>query len=626
LRKIAAVAVAIPFLVYVYVSSLVKRYTESRVLPPQAPQPGTRARSQAHLLPRETAPVATLAETWVGPRPRLLSPESAQAATRDRSPGRALPLEPAELMPGPDWSRLLPKVGIGPILMVTAMVAAVVAGLLVALPAKQVAGVAPQTFSPLAPQANALSSQASLPLDVPFQVQFTKPMNEASVERALSLTPSVDVKLLWDATGQMVSIKPVPYWQPYAHYMVAITYAATDQEGLSLAREIHTSFDAGAPTSGEIVATQMSGGLASPGTSFKLTFTRPVKLATVLTRFGISPQVPVTIVGDDPTDAASQVFTLTPKSSLESDNTYVVKMDTGEGSTAATDAAGAPLQPVASLEVTTMKAPYVIRSRPQDGAVSYDTNQPVSVRFSTPMDTKSTAAAFSVTAGGAAVAGTISWVENNTVIVLTPRYSFKIGTSVTIRVSTAARAVGGLHLSPALSATFKISARPARGIAWVPGSQPGSPWYASEIYYLKLMNCTRTGGWVTSTGTCSTVTHHTLEAQPAISLNAGISNKVARPYAKYMADNRLLNHYLNGTTPHSRLCNWGGYCGSAWGENIASPGSYGAGGMIAIEIFYQNESWCRCEHYYNIMAPFLHQAGIGVWWSHSVRVAIDFYG
>jgi hypothetical protein len=49
--------------------------------------------------------------------------------------------------------------------------------------------------------------------------------------------------------------------------------------------------------------------------------------------------------------------------------------------------------------------------------------------------------------------------------------------------------------------------------------------------------------------------------------------------------------------------------------------------MIDIEIFYQNEYWCRCEHYYNIMAPFLNQAGVGVWVSHGVvRVSIDFYG
>ncbi len=153
-----------------------------------------------------------------------------------------------------------------------------------------------------------------------------------------------------------------------------------------------------------------------------------------------------------------------------------------------------------------------------------------------------------------------------------------------------------------------------------------SPWYPSEVYYFNLMNCTRTGGWVTQTGACSSVTKHTLPAQPALKLSAAISNKVARPFAKYMSDRKILNHYAYHD-PHWRLCNWGGMCGSSWGENIASPSSSGRSGMIAIERFYQNESWCRCEHYYNIMAPFLHQAGVGVWVTGgTVRVSIDFYG
>jgi uncharacterized protein YkwD len=140
-----------------------------------------------------------------------------------------------------------------------------------------------------------------------------------------------------------------------------------------------------------------------------------------------------------------------------------------------------------------------------------------------------------------------------------------------------------------------------------------------------LMNCTRQGGWVTPGGDCSTETHHTLPAQGRLSLDAGISNKVARPYAKYMADNRLLDHYIGGTSPHSRMCAQN-YCGPSWGENIASPGNSGRGGMIDIEIYFQNEYWCRCEHYFNIMDPYFNRAGIGVWASKSVRVAIDFYG
>jgi len=154
---------------------------------------------------------------------------------------------------------------------------------------------------------------------------------------------------------------------------------------------------------------------------------------------------------------------------------------------------------------------------------------------------------------------------------------------------------------------------------------PDSPWYADETYLLKLINCTRTGGWVTAGGACGSSKDHTLPAQPALVLDADISAKVARPYAKQLADSGLLDHFLLNTTPLSRLCA-AGFCGSSWGENLASPGGPGADRMVDVELFYQNEYWCRCEHYFNIMNPHFRRVGIGVWAkSGFVRVVIDFY-
>jgi hypothetical protein len=48
--------------------------------------------------------------------------------------------------------------------------------------------------------------------------------------------------------------------------------------------------------------------------------------------------------------------------------------------------------------------------------------------------------------------------------------------------------------------------------------------------------------------------------------------------------------------------------------------------MIAVEIFFQNEYWCRCAHYYNIMNSHFNQAGVGIWVEGGTRVVIDFYG
>jgi len=296
------------------------------------------------------------------------------------------------------------------------------------------------------------------------------------------------------------------------------------------------------------------------------------------------------------------------------------------------DASGSALQTVAPLQVRTLATPAVQTFKPATGTKTYDTNQPISLRFTIAMDEKSSESALTVLANGRAVAGSTSWSEEDTVLNFTPRRSFAIGASVTVKLSTAARSTGGLHVTAA-SSTFLVSTPRSRAIAVtrskipVTGGQGTSsaPYRDMENYYLSLMNCTRTGGWVTSSGDCSSQTRHTLPAQGALGLDAGISNNVSRPYAAALADSGLLTHNLNGTTTHGRL-SAAGYGSGSWGENIASPGNAGQGGMIMVETFYQNESGCRCAHYYNIMNRYFHRVGIGIWVSRGVRIVIDFYG
>lgn len=596
MRKIAAVALALPVLVATYLTRLVRGTPATQQsLPAQQPnaqQPMARqSGDRAHQARRVAQPRISI--------PRGILPRN---------------------LPTPGFLR--GKAGIFQVSTLGLAIVFVVGTLLVGLPVKTAEGVTLETYAPLAPQANVLRDNSDLSLDSPFQIQFTKPMNEASVEAALTLTPSVEMDLRWDATDQTLSLLPANHWQADTTYVLDVSTAATDQEGLNLPQPIRESFQTGDLTAGQIVATDVLDDLTSPSSSFQLTFTRPVKLSMVLGRYGISPSVDLTITGDDPTDMSSTVFTLTPKAALASDTNYTISFTDG-----GTDSSGAAIKHVDSLPIHTMTGPEVVRFRPQDGTRTYDANQPVSVRFTEPMDTAATAAAFSVTVNGATVAGSKYWTENDTVLVLTPRYSFRIGSTVVAKVSTAARSKGGVHISQAASATFTVARSTTTTVASGGAATKTSPWYPSEVYYFNLMNCTRTGKWVTSSGACSTNTHHTLPAQSALKLNATISSKVARRYAEYLAEHKILTHYAINTV-HWRLCSWAGLCSASWGENIASP-SRGSGhsGMIQVEIFFQDEYACRCEHYYNIMDPYFHQVGVGVWVSGgATRVVADFYG
>lgn len=508
----------------------------------------------------------------------------------------------------------------------TLAVALVVAGLLVGLPVKQAAGNQLPTFQPLEPQADARLNQANVALDAPFQIQFTKPMNAPSVESALTITPNAEVDLRWDATDQTLAIRPATHWQPFTSYEVRVGEGASDLEGLALVSPIDAVFQTGSLTAGQLQATQMVGGMASPRTAFQLTFTRPVKYATVVARLKIFPAVPVDVTGDDPTDTASTVFTITPTSPLDTGTSYLLTFENGGA-----DSSGSSLLPVQSLAVQTLPTPAIVKFTPANGTKTRDLNQAISVTFSVPMDTTAVAAALRVTANRLVVKGTIHWSDDDTIMTWTPRRSFSSGTTVAVSVSSAARSTGGISIGATQSVSFTVARASTTRIVYkaptaIKWTNVGPQYLSAEQYYLQLMNCTRTGGWVVSGGYCSSVTHHTKPAQKALTLNSGISDKVSRPYAKYMADTCQLNHFLNGTTPHSRL-KAAGYPSAAWGENIASPSGANQGGLVAVEIAFQAEYPYRGDnHYTNIMNSHFRSAGIGIWVSRCTRLVIDFYG
>ena len=502
----------------------------------------------------------------------------------------------------------------------------VVGGLLVGLPTETIDAKEPTPYNPAAPTVS-LGTATKVGVEEPYVLAFTEPMNQGSVAASLTIKPAAAVRLSWDAAGETLSIAPASYWKPFTTYAVDVAASAMDQSGMQLGSAVTAGFTTGALTSGEITATIVSDGNVAPTSAFQLTFSSPVKLATVQARLSISPVVTGTITGDDPTDVSSQVFTFTPDDILASATAYTVSFDNSN----ATDSAGVALLPVPSLQVQTLAAPEVLRFNPGKGSSTTDPNQVISVRFTVPMNRASTASALSVTVNGKRVRGSISWAENNTVLILDPSSRFAIGSTVTMHVAATARSTGGQRLAGSASASFRVVRPVVRTIKWHPPSAlTTAPWHGAELNMLALINCTRTGSWVTSGGACSSVTHHVLPAQAALAFDDGISNRVSRPYAKLLADRNALSHYLSGS-PHSRL-SAAGYGSGAWGENIASPSNPRESGMIGVELFFQNEYRCqhsRCEfaHYANVMNGRFHHVGIGVWVTKGhTRVVIDFYG
>jgi len=153
------------------------------------------------------------------------------------------------------------------------------------------------------------------------------------------------------------------------------------------------------------------------------------------------------------------------------------------------------------------------------------------------------------------------------------------------------------------------------------GAVGGGSWGSVETYYLRLMNCTRTGGWVTSTGACSSPGGRNVAP---LRLDAGISTKVSRPYAKKLAVNNMCTHFSGGT-PGDRLRR-AGYTSYRWAENLGCRSGAAKSAVLGSHLYFQSEKSYNGGHYVNLMNAAYDRVGIGVWvYGGRVRLVVDFY-
>lgn len=189
----------------------------------------------------------------------------------------------------------------------------------------------------------------------------------------------------------------------------------------------------------------------------------------------------------------------------------------------------------------------------------------------------------------------------------------------------AASLLASLIAAPA-AATSRTTVRiPATGT--ITTSAVARYWFPEELYYLGLVNCTRTGGWVLNDGTCRGYGSGRYSAYvPPLRYSAGMSDLVARPYARYLAVTNQCSHFLDGN-PGDRLRR-AGYNGYSWAENIGcrSGYKYAKPAILASHLYFQAEKSANGGHWRNIKNAKLKWIGIGVWKaSGRVRLVTDFY-
>jgi len=135
------------------------------------------------------------------------------------------------------------------------------------------------------------------------------------------------------------------------------------------------------------------------------------------------------------------------------------------------------------------------------------------------------------------------------------------------------------------------------------------------------MNCTRTGGWVTSGGACSSPGGRGVAP---LWIDSRISSRVTRPYARLLATRGACSHFIGGN-PGNRLAR-AGFLSYRWAENIGCRSGNPSSAVLGSHLFFQSERPYSGGHYVNLMNAGYDRVGVGVWVSGGqVRLVVDFY-
>ncbi|MET1231627.1 MAG: Ig-like domain-containing protein [Candidatus Limnocylindrales bacterium] len=487
----------------------------------------------------------------------------------------------------------------------------------------------------------AASVEADFDVGEPVVIDFSTPMDPASVAAATAIQPAAATKATWSNGGRTLHLAPRGAWQPGTFYTITIDASAADATGKALTTPVRVIFFTRQRPAAQLAVTRASGRVALPETGIAIRFSAPVQTAAVAKAFSVEPTVEGSLLASaEPGDSGADRFIWTPTAPLEPGRTYVFRL-----AASVADGDGVAITSPLRLEVQVAARPTVVRSRPGGGATKIDRDQTISVRFSMPMDKRVTRGALRVSGLDPLKDAKISWLESGRVMVVDPDRDFAYGDKVTVAITGAARSAAGVPLGDdpaevAYKATFTVEPKPAarrqvtRASSTKPKPSPSpspspstgsAPWLSVEKYYLKLLNCTRTGGWVQADGSCKGYGSGTYSAyRKPLSLSSGISSKVARPYAKKLAIGNDCSHFIGGD-PGDRLRR-AGYTNWTWAENIGCRSGNAYDAVLASHRFFQSEKDSNGGHWRNIKDPDFSTVGIGVWKADGrVRLVTDFY-
>ncbi len=311
--------------------------------------------------------------------------------------------------------------------------------------------IAPPTLVQSVPANNAMD----VATDAVVSLTFSEPLDTESLQ--VDVQPALELGApAWSAGNKTVSF-PAPAMPFAAATSYELSIAAADVAGNPLEGAGLLSFTTAAGATGAPKVVSVSPPAAATGvstnTALVLAFSKPMKQASVQAALSLQPAATLSFVWN----AAGTSVTCMPAGGLAASTTYSLTL-----AVTAQDLTGVPLGAMFTSSFTTgsnadVTKPTVASSLPAAGAVGQSAATSLQLTFSEPMNPLSVEGALTATTPAAVVFNPGVWSADKTQVTFTPKTAPAQSTTVTWRLTTAAKDLAGNALAAEATGTWTVS-------------------------------------------------------------------------------------------------------------------------------------------------------------------------
>jgi hypothetical protein len=276
--------------------------------------------------------------------------------------------------------------------------------------------------------------------DAALQFVFDQPMNRASVEAAFQIDPPVNGTLSWldDAT---LAFDPTGPLERGALFRVTIDSSAQSSEGLPMDDSFRLDFEIAPNLSVNQVIPAPGAENVEAGATITVVFDRPVVPLVVTGAQSDLPQ-PLTLspaVEGTGEWVGTAIYVFRPAQALAGSTLYTATV-----SDDLSDVDGSPMTGPYTWQFRTIP-PQILSTEPYTNASQVPLEQVVRLYFNQPMDPDSTRGAFTLRNEntGSDVAGTLSYENDNSVLVFSPSSPLQLETTYQAVILGTAKSASG---------------------------------------------------------------------------------------------------------------------------------------------------------------------------------------